>query len=251
MKPKLACNLSRPLIELIQDSVVDVDFLNLTRLDAVEGELREALLYRPVLLHMLGSGGQDPAYYQNIDWARFVPHTALHLELREKDWADMGTIPLQDRDTALVMIDRLITNFRFVSSKIDCPLLFKNIPYYGYRGTARIAIEAALMWQLVDEGFDMLLDISHLRCTAHNIGVDSYAFAKSLPLQAVREVHVAGPGLTEHGLHDSHDVLVDKDYQLLAWILNRTNPQFVTLEYGGTGPDFGVDESVLQEVIKT
>ena len=78
----------------------------------------------------------------------------------------------------------------------------------------------------------MLLDLAHLRVTAYHLGLDVYAFARSLPLGKVREIHVSGPvyipGL---GLRDDHQELTEADYALLGWTLPLTNAEIVTLEY--------------------
>ena len=38
-------------------------------------------------------------------------------------------------------------------------------------------------------------------------------------------------------MRDWHLELQEEDYRLMAWLLERTEPQMVTLEYGGTFPD--------------
>ena len=59
----------------------------------------------------------------------------------------------------------------------------------------------------------------------------------------MREIHVSGPRLDQGVLRDRHLELQEKDYSLLAWLLERTEPQVVTLEYGGTFPD---DQTTLR-----
>ena len=50
---------------------------------------------------------------------------------------------------------------------------------------------------------------------------------------------------------DSHGTMSVADYDLLRWILERTEPEVVTLEYGGTDPDFTVPESDFQANLRT
>lgn len=102
----------------------------------------------------------------------------------------------------------------------------------GY-GVFRTSVEPALMWQLVEEqGAGVLLDLAHLRITASHLGVDARAFARSLPLHAVREIHVCGPVyLGGVGLRDDHQELSKDDYALLEWTLERTDAEILTLEY--------------------
>ena len=252
--PKLACNYSMPLVELVEKSLVSIDALNLTRLEVAQEELSDALRLRPTLIHMLGSGGCDRTSFDKFDWDAVnrvleiadPPHIAMHLAVQDTDWPGLAP-SVQSRAEALAMIERLAGNFQGAARKVVRPLLFENMPYYGYRGTARIAAEPAVLWQLVEEGFGMLLDLSHLQCTAYHFGVDVRSLARSLPLHAVKELHISGPRMSDAGLHDAHDTMRDEDYDILEWILELTEPGFITLEYGGTDPEFGIDESTIRE----
>ena len=102
----------------------------------------------------------------------------------------------------------------------------------GY-GVFRASVEPALMWSLVEaEGVGVMLDLAHLRVTAYHLGLDVYAFARSLPLYAVREIHVSGPAYIHGlGLRDDHQEMVEEDYALLEWVLPLTKAEIVTLEY--------------------
>jgi hypothetical protein len=56
-------------------------------------------------------------------------------------------------------------------------------------------------------------------------------------------VHVAGPRLeSPEGLRDNHHELLEEDYEILDFVLSRTSPRIVTLEYGGTGPKLETPE---------
>ncbi len=77
-----------------------------------------------------------------------------------------------------------------------------------------------------------MLDLAHLRVTAYHLGLDVYAFARSLPLGKVREIHVSGPAFVDGlGLRDDHQELAEADYALLGWVLPMTDAEIVTLEY--------------------
>ncbi len=136
------------------------------------------------------------------------------------------------------MVAQLSALCRFLREHLACPLLLENMDYMGTElkpgyGVFRTSVEPALMWALVEEeGVGVLLDLAHLRITAHHFGVDARAFARSLPLHAVRELHVCGPTYVEGlGLRDDHQELMEDDYALLEWVLTRTNAEVLTLEY--------------------
>ena len=120
------------------------------------------------------------------------------------------------------------------------PVLVENVPYYAHQATLRIAVQPEVIWQVVEStDAGLLLDTSHLRCAAWHLGVDERAYARALPLDRVREIHVSGPRLRgDDGLRDRHGELLNEDYALLEWLLGHTRPSVVSLEYGGTGPKF-------------
>jgi uncharacterized protein (UPF0276 family) len=61
--------------------------------------------------------------------------------------------------------------------------------------------------------------------------MDIRDYVKSLPLDRVVQVHVSGPRMQGGGLVDAHETLQATDYELLDFVLARTDPKVVTLEY--------------------
>ena len=76
-----------------------------------------------------------------------------------------------------------------------------------------------------------VLDIGHARVSAAVLGVDVYDYLRDLPLNRVVQVHVSGPRMRDGRLVDAHESLQETDYALLDFVLDRTQPQVVTLEY--------------------
>jgi len=83
------------------------------------------------------------------------------------------------------------------------------------------------------EGADcgFLLDIGHARVSAAALRVDVVDYLSDLPLHRVVQVHVSGPRMRDGRLVDAHESLQETDYALLDFVLERTRPQVVTLEY--------------------
>ena len=252
--------MSPALLELLDSDRVRLDYLGLTRLEALDQELDLALQYGPALLHIFESAGKRPDIEAVYDWNYInksieragSPHVGLHLQLKAEDWPEPIEIGHQERIQSKKIGERLIHNFTVANGKLSCSVLFENVPYYGFEGTVRTAIEPALMWNLVRVGVDMLLDVAHLRCTAYHLGVDVYSLASSWPLSAVREIHVSGPTIVDgKGLMDSHAALCDEDHKILEWLLKRTNAEVLTLEYGGTDPNYEMIEAdVSAELVR-
>ena len=242
---KLACNDSPPLRFLLAQGSVAPDFLKVGRLDELEEEVDAALTYRPALIHVGFGIGDTAASYAGFDWRWFnalvarsgSPHVAMHLEVSTHNWR--GTdLRVQSRAEVLQITEQLSALCRLLQAKLECPLLLENMDYMGTElkpgyGVFRSSVEPALLWQLVEtEDVGVLLDLAHLRVTAYHLGLDVRALARSLPLHAVREIHVSGPAYVDGvGLRDDHHALTEADYALLEWSLTQTDPEIVTLEY--------------------
>ena len=66
----------------------------------------------------------------------------------------------------------------------------------------------------------MLLDMSHARISAHNMGwKDPKEYFKALPLEKVREIHVAHPVDRGDQMVDMHQPAQAEDFEWLAWAL--------------------------------
>ena len=204
---KLACNDHPPLRRLLEEGRVEVDFLKFTSLEHLDAEVEDALRYRPALIHV-GFGITDSvASYADLDWAWFnrmvrrsgSPHVALHLEVSTRNWSGAPELRCQSGADTRAMAAHLGDLCRFLQRRLECPLLLENMDYMGSEltpgyGVFRTSVEPALMWQLVEEeGAGVLLDLAHLRITASPLRGDARAFARSLPLHAVREIHVCSP----------------------------------------------------------
>lgn len=212
----------------------------------MEAEVEAALVYRSALIHVGFGIADSVASYAEVDWGWFnglvrrsgSPHIAMHLEVSTNNWRSGADLRVQSSAEARAMVAHLSALCRFLRDRLACPLLLENMDYMGTElkpgyGVFRTSVEPALMWALVEEeGVGVLLDLAHLRITAHHLGVDARAFARSLPLHAVRELHVCGPVYVKGlGLRDDHQEMTENDYMLLEWALSHTNAEVLTLEY--------------------
>lgn len=242
---KLACNDSLPLRFLLDQNRVRLDSLKVGRLDGLGEDVDAALAYRPALIHVGFGIGDTIATCAGFDWDGFdevlrrsgSPHIAMHLEASTHNWRG-ADLRFQSRAEVLEITEQLTALCRYLRDRLECPLLLENMDYMGTElkpgyGVFRTSVEPVLMWSLVEaEGVGVMLDLAHLRVTAYHLGLDVYAFARSLPLHAVKEVHVSGPAFVDGlGLRDDHQELAEADYALLEWVLPLTDAEIVTLEY--------------------
>jgi hypothetical protein len=73
--------------------------------------------------------------------------------------------------------------------------------------------------------------MGHAQVSAAVLGMVVRDYVNRLPLARVVQVHVSGPRLRAGRLVDAHEPLQARDYDLLDFVLARTDPQVVTLEY--------------------
>ena len=68
-----------------------------------------------------------------------------------------------------------------------------------------------------------------LQLTAQGRHVRSYL--EKLPLERTMQIHVSGIREQYGRLRDAHESLQEEDYIVLKWLLGKSKPLVVTLEY--------------------
>ncbi|WP_234123491.1 multinuclear nonheme iron-dependent oxidase [Clostridium hydrogenum] len=235
----IGCNWSKELKMLLEKDAVKVDYVKSGAFGNFDNEFETMRSMRPVLLHGLG-------YFENvgmknieiIDFNRAnelikkcnSPHYGVHLAIRNSDMHDGMT----DND----IYEQISKNIKAFKNNLNVPILIENSPdtaierkeydFYPYFTPERISEI------VMNNNIYFLLDIAHAKITAQDHGWDIYEYIKSLPLERIKEIHLAGSGRNKEGFPmDTHQSMADEDYKLLAWVLEKSNPDIVTLEYNG------------------
>jgi len=128
---------------------------------------------------------------------------------------------------------RFVRQVTDLARAIDVPIILENMPAPP-DAKKRYAFDADA--DLIDVILEkthckMLLDLAHARVAAANQEMDVYDYLGLLPLNKVVQIHVSGPRMHRGHLCDAHEPLGEVDYALLEWVLGRTKPHIVTLEY--------------------
>jgi len=129
-------------------------------------------------------------------------------------------------------LEDFFARVRGIREKIGVPLLLENAP--SLPGIAKDPESDPEMIAAVLEatGCPFVLDLSYAQTAASNWKLHPEDYMRRLPLRRVVEIHLSAPGRLEDGrLVDTHEALREEDYRLLAWLLQQTAPQVVTLEY--------------------
>lgn len=80
-------------------------------------------------------------------------------------------------------------------------------------------------------GVGFLLDIAHARVAAYNQGQKIKRYLERLPLAQIEQIHLSGVREKNGNLYDAHESMREKDYAILEWVMERSEPKMITLEY--------------------
>jgi uncharacterized protein (UPF0276 family) len=124
-------------------------------------------------------------------------------------------------------------------------VIVENVPYRGSQDKVfRTAVEPQWIGEIVeDTGCGLLLDISHARISAHQLGVDACEYMEQLPIEKIKELHFTGLHDLDGYLQD-HLSILEADWPFLEWALDRIHsgrwavPWLLAFEYGGVGDKF-------------
>ena len=152
-----------------------------------------------------------------------------HLCFTKAHGIDIGQLtPLPFSDDSIEIVTR---NIRTIKKIIHVPFLMENISYY-FTIPGSTMSEAEFISRVVEAAdCGLLLDLTNVHTNAINHGYDPFEFLRSLPLERVVEVHVAGGLWMDHVLIDSHSSAVPEAvWELLRFVLPRSPLKGVVLE---------------------
>ena len=238
---QLTTDLSDPLLELVRTNAAPIDAVEVGPWFSVQ-QIRD---YRQMLPGL-------PFYFHGADLIdrvgvipRAVSSIAAYLRCTASPWVSMHIttwlpgivwlmlrrgwrMPLPNPERAA---QRFIRQVRRLARSIQVPVILENtdpLPFDGYDFEVQTERITRVL-EGTDCGF--LLDIGHARVSAAALRVDVVDYLSDLPLHRVVQVHVSGPRMRGGRLVDAHESLQETDYALLDFVLERTRPQVVTLEY--------------------
>jgi uncharacterized protein (UPF0276 family) len=193
--------------------------------------LKERLGNLPVVPHgvemSIGTPGDEGR------WDRYVSELVKVVELFDSPWCsdhlcftrsaagELATLTPLPRTWEAV--DRVARRARIVTERTGVPFLLENISYHMSWGDELTEAEF-LSEVLVKSGCYLLLDLTNLHYNAVNHGFSAEEFLTSIPLDRVRQVHLAGG--TDHGgvMMDTHSETVPEEVWSLLKLLGQHTP---------------------------
>jgi len=133
-------------------------------------------------------------------------------------------------------VERVAGRAAAVQDRIKLPLLHENAFYYAQMPGGDMP-EAEFIAALVDKAqTHLLLDLHNIYANSVNFeGYDVWSFLRTIPLDRVLQIHIAGGQHAENWYHDSHCNSVPPPvWEMLAYVLPRApNLKAIVLEVQG------------------
>lgn len=133
-------------------------------------------------------------------------------------------------------VERVAGRAAALQDRLKLPLLHENAFYYAPMPGTEIA-EAEFMAMMVEKAqTHLLLDLHNVYSNSRNFaGYDAWAFLRTVPLDRVLEIHLAGGQQAEGWYHDFHSSPVPEPvWDMLAYVVARaSNLRAVVLEVQG------------------
>jgi len=158
----------------------------------------------------------------HVSWSRTGGFTAHDL------------LPVPYTEEAL---DVVCANVSRAQDVLKRPMLLENPSSYLTFGSSTMS-----EWEFIGEmarrtGCDLLLDINNIYVSGANHGFDPLAFLDGIPLDRVRQIHLAGHSQGRDLLIDTHDTPVrDEVWDLYARAVARLGPVATMIERDGNIP---------------
>jgi uncharacterized protein (UPF0276 family) len=248
----ISVHVSPHLLELLREGAVEVNYLKVGPWLGREN-VPSLNSDRPLLFHsdLILSGSQplSPAVLAETQaWLALTgsPWLSAHIGFSceaitwEQTFVPAPGTRLLSGDEARANIVR---NARQLAAAVAVPLLLENIPRFFNRAHDHVTAPDFVAQVIAETGCGLLLDLAHARVSAAALGYAVPDYLARLPLARTVEIHVSGPRWRDGVLSDAHEPLQEEDYRLLAWVLGRTRPRLVTLEYAR-------DKAALAEQIR-
>jgi len=167
------------------------------------------------------------AHAMNSPW--YTDHMFFGFEATAYIWS--SPLPFSRAE-----VERVAGRAAALQDRLKLPLLHENAFYYARMPGSELA-EAEFIATMVEKAqTHLLLDLHNIYANSRNFeGYDRWSFLRTVPLDRVIEIHIAGGQEAEGWYHDFHSAAVPEPvWEMLAYVLPRApNLGAVVLEVQG------------------
>ena len=149
-------------------------------------------------------------------------------------------------------LKHVVSRIRRVQSIIDRPFLIENISYYMTMPGGELS-EAEFLSEVLEQAdCGLLLDVNNVYVNSINHGFDAEEFLRQIPLERVVQLHIAGHKKEDNLVIDTHGAsVIEPVYELLRYVLQKTEVKAILLERDQNFPDFADILSELDKIRET
>jgi uncharacterized protein (UPF0276 family) len=146
-------------------------------------------------------------------------------------------------------LKHVIKRVRTAQATVGRPLLLENISYYMEMPGAQMEEVDFLAEVLEKADCGLLLDVNNVYVNSINHNFDPYHYLDRLPLERTVQIHIAGHSHGDELLIDTHgSAVIEPVFELLEYVLKRTNVKAVMLERDQNYPEFAEILSELAQI---
>jgi len=101
-------------------------------------------------------------------------------------------------------VKHLLPRIDRVKQRLDRPLLLENATFYAVMPGSEMDEPTFIAEVLSQADCGMLLDVNNIYVNARNLGIDPQHFLRTVPLERVKQIHVAGHTVKDSVVIDTH-----------------------------------------------
>jgi uncharacterized protein len=131
---------------------------------------------------------------------------------------------------------------------LEVPIAVENVSSY-----AEFHVSEMTEWEFLNEVVEdadcgILLDVNNIYVSSRNHNFDPFEYLRSVPVERVAQIHIAGHSKYEKYILDTHDhPVIDPVWQLYAKAIELVGPTATLLEWDDHIPSF---DEVHKEALK-
>lgn len=242
----LAANYSKELLELISEAPAIVSAVKVSEFGSTDylDDYKELRRQKNVFLHGLVQSANlgEPGFRQMFN-AEILKKTLELTDTRYISCHLQCNVPYGEHVDRDVFLDRFISDSMYVKELMNMPVHLENV-HFNFAVKEKMNKEPFvsepdfIKEALVKTNSKFLLDIGHAQVAAWHLNMEPERYIHMLPLDLVEEIHITGPVMVDGELRDKHHEVSEEGYSLLKYVLENSNANTVTLEYGGVGKTF-------------